>query len=96
MSGPAAALAILAKDVRLELRRVESLATMAVFAGLVVVIFAFVGDPTPADLARIGPGALWASILFAGALENMFRPRIEGFFRRRAEARAAGEPAPAA
>ena len=26
-------------------------------------------------------------ILFAGALENMFRPQIEGFFRRRAEAR---------
>jgi len=41
---------------------------MAVFAGLVVMIFAFVGDPTPAELARVGPGALWASILFAGAL----------------------------
>jgi heme exporter protein B len=68
VSGPAPALAILAKDLRLELRRVESLATMAVFAGLVILIFAFVGDPTPADLARIGPGALWASILFAGAL----------------------------
>lgn len=68
MSGLAPAAAILAKDVRLELRRVESLATMAVFAGLVVMIFAFVGDPTPADLARVGPGALWASILFAGAL----------------------------
>ncbi|MGH7544457.1 MAG: heme exporter protein CcmB [Gemmatimonadota bacterium] len=68
MSGLAPAVVIFAKDVRLELRRVESLATMAVFAGLVVVIFAFVGDPTPADLARIGPGALWASILFAGAL----------------------------
>ncbi|HET9581961.1 MAG TPA: heme exporter protein CcmB [Gemmatimonadota bacterium] len=68
MSTFAPALAILAKDVRLELRRVESLATMTVFAGLVILIFAFVGDPTPADLARVGPGALWASILFAGAL----------------------------
>ncbi|MGH2392575.1 MAG: heme exporter protein CcmB, partial [Candidatus Limnocylindria bacterium] len=28
----------------------------------------FVGDPTPADLARVGPGALWAAVLFAGAL----------------------------
>lgn len=68
MSGLRPAVVIFAKDVRLEFRRVESLATMAVFAGLVVLIFAFVGDPTPADLARTGPGALWASILFAGAL----------------------------
>ena len=68
MSGLGPAVVIFAKDVRLELRRVESLATMAVFAGLVVLIFAFVGDPTPAELARTGPGALWASILFAGAL----------------------------
>lgn len=68
MSGLAPSVVILAKDVRLELRRVESLVTMAVFACLVVLIFAFVGDPTPADLARIGPGAFWASLLFAGAL----------------------------
>lgn len=68
MTGLGPALTIVAKDVRLELRKVESLATMAVFAGLVVLIFAFVGDPTPADLARVGPGALWAAVLFAGAL----------------------------
>ncbi|MGH7570714.1 MAG: heme exporter protein CcmB [Gemmatimonadota bacterium] len=68
MTGIGPAFAIVAKDVRLELRRVESLATMVVFAGLVVLIFAFVGDPTPADLARVGPGALWAAVLFAGAL----------------------------
>ena len=41
---------------------------MAVFAGLVILIFAFVGDPGPAELARVGPGALWVSVLFAGAL----------------------------
>ncbi|NBB82181.1 MAG: ABC transporter permease, partial [Alphaproteobacteria bacterium] len=34
-------------------------------------------------------------ILFAGALENMFRPQIEGWFRRRAQARAAANPAAA-
>ncbi len=68
MTGVGPALTIVAKDIRLELRKVESLATMAVFAGLVVLIFAFVGDPTPADLARVGPGALWTAVLFAGAL----------------------------
>jgi heme exporter protein B len=63
-----AAGAILAKDLRLELRRVETVATMVVFAVLVAVIFVFAGDPTPADLRRLGPGALWVSLLFAGAL----------------------------
>lgn len=59
---------ILVKDLRLEVRRVESLGTMTVFGVLVVVIFVFAGDPGPADLARLGPGALWVSFLFAGAL----------------------------
>ena len=63
-----AAGAILAKDLRLELRRVETLATMVVFAVLVALIFVFAGDPTPADLRHLGPGALWVSLLFAGAL----------------------------
>jgi heme exporter protein B len=63
-----AAGAILGKDLRLELRRVETVATMVVFAVLVAVIFVFAGDPTPADLRRLGPGALWISLLFAGAL----------------------------
>jgi heme exporter protein B len=59
---------IVVKDLRLELRRVESLGTMAVFGVLVVVIFVFAGDPGAADLARLGPGALWVAFLFAGAL----------------------------
>ena len=63
-----AAVAILAKDLKLELRRVESVATMAVFAILVALVFVFAGDPTPADLRRLGPGALWVSLLFAGAI----------------------------
>ena len=63
-----AAAAILAKDLKLELRRVETVATMAVFAILVALVFVFAGDPTPADLRRLGPGALWVSLLFAGAI----------------------------
>ena len=60
--------AIILKDLRLELRRVESLGTMAVFGALVVLMFVFAGDPTPADLEHLGAGALWISLLFAGAL----------------------------
>lgn len=60
--------ALVTKDVRLEIRRVESLATMAVFAVLVVLLFVFAGDPTPADLQRLGAGALWVSLVFAGAI----------------------------
>ena len=63
-----AAAAILGKDLKLELRRVETVATMAVFAILVALVFVFAGDPTPADLRRLGPGALWVSLLFAGAI----------------------------
>jgi heme exporter protein B len=63
-----AAGAILAKDLRLELRRVETVGTMVVFAVLVATMFVFAGDPTPEDLRRLGPGALWVSLLFAGAI----------------------------
>ena len=63
-----AAGAILAKDLRLELRRVETVGTMVVFAVLVATMFVFAGDPTPQDLRRLGPGALWVSLLFAGAI----------------------------
>lgn len=59
---------ILAKDLRLEVRRVETVATMVVFAILVALVFVFAGDPTPDDLRRLGPGALWVSLLFAGAI----------------------------
>lgn len=60
--------AIVGKDLRLEVRRVEGLATVFVFALLVSIMFVFAGDPLPEDLRRLGPGALWVSILFAGAL----------------------------
>lgn len=60
--------AIVAKDLRLELRRVESLGTMVVFAVLIVLIFVFAGDPSAEDLEHLGPGAMWVSFLFAGAL----------------------------
>jgi heme exporter protein B len=60
--------AIVVKDLRLELRRVEGLATVGIFALLVAIVFVFAGDPSPEDLRRLGPGALWIAFLFAGAL----------------------------
>lgn len=63
-----AIVAIVRKDLRLQFRRVESLGTMIAFAVLIVVVFAFAGDPTPADFEHLGPGALWVSVLFAGAI----------------------------
>lgn len=66
--GIRAARAIVAKDLRVELRRVESVGTMTVFSVLVVLIFVFAGDPTAEDLERLGSGALWVSLLFAGAM----------------------------
>ena len=59
---------IVAKDLRLELRRIEGLATVAIFSILVSLMFVFAGDPTPTDLRRLGAGALWVALLFAGAL----------------------------
>jgi heme exporter protein B len=59
---------IVAKDLRLELRRIEGLATVAIFSVLVSLMFVFAGDPTPTDLRRLGAGALWVALLFAGAL----------------------------
>jgi heme exporter protein B len=60
--------ALLAKDLLLEWRRKEQLAAMGVFAFLSAVLFVFSVDPTPAELRRLGPGALWIAFLFAGTL----------------------------
>jgi heme exporter protein B len=60
--------AILAKEVRAELRTRELLATTAVFALMVVVMFSFSFDPTSEESRRFGPGLLWIAFLFAGTL----------------------------
>lgn len=59
---------ILRKDVLIELRTREVLVSMALFALLVVVVFAFAFslDKTRAQL--VGPGIIWVTILFAGTL----------------------------
>ncbi|HTV60469.1 MAG TPA: heme exporter protein CcmB [Verrucomicrobiae bacterium] len=68
MTTPRAALIILGKELRLELRTRELLNATIVFALIVVVLFSFAFDPTSAESRRYGPGLLWIAFLFAGSL----------------------------
>ena len=61
-------LAILAKDVLLELRTKDILVTTLVFGLLVIVVFSFALDPTPTMVATVAPGILWVSFTFGGVL----------------------------
>ncbi|MGC1998969.1 MAG: heme exporter protein CcmB, partial [Candidatus Acidiferrales bacterium] len=63
-----AAAIILGKELRLEFRTRELLTATVVFALVVVVLFSFAFDPTPAESRRYGPGLLWIAFLFAGSL----------------------------
>ena len=67
-SAPLRIRAVLAKDLLLEWRRKEQVVAMGAFAFLAAILFVFGVDPAPAELARLAPGALWISFLFAGTL----------------------------
>ncbi len=57
--------AILRKDLMIELRRRELVVSMLVFALLIVVTFNFAFDLRVQSVVSVGPGALWAAVLFA-------------------------------
>jgi heme exporter protein B len=59
---------LLGKDLRLELRRRESLLTMFFFGALLLFVFHFSFDLTPDRVAAMAPGLLWLSFLFTGTL----------------------------
>ena len=61
-------LAIVRKDLRIEWRTKESLASFAVLGVLLVVIFSVALDPAPADAPRLAPSVLWATFVFTGLL----------------------------
>ena len=63
-----AAIAIYAKDLRLEARTRESVVAVLVFALLAAFIFQFAFDPSPRVVATVGPGIVWVAYLFAGVL----------------------------
>jgi heme exporter protein B len=59
---------LLGKDLRLELRRRESLLTMFFFGALLLFVFHFSFDLPPDRVADLAPGLLWLSFLFTGTL----------------------------
>jgi heme exporter protein B len=62
------ALAILKKDLRIEWRTRESLASFVVLGVLLVVVFSVALDPPPQEAPRIAPSVLWATFVFTGLL----------------------------
>jgi heme exporter protein B len=63
-----AALAIVRKDIALELRGKEILIHLSVFSILVLTLFSFTAKPGSTALAETAPGILWIAFLFAGTL----------------------------
>lgn len=60
--------AIIFKDIAIEMRSKESLASMIMFAVLVLVVFNFAFESTGLDKALVAPGTLWVAISFAAIL----------------------------
>jgi heme exporter protein B len=63
-----AALAVLGKDVRIELATREIVTTAAFFAVLVAILASVAFVTGPQTTTRVAPGALWLSIVFAAVL----------------------------
>ncbi len=59
-------LAILRKDILLELRSKDIIVSMSVFAFIVVIVFNFTFDPTTQQIKLSAPGILWVALLFSG------------------------------
>jgi heme exporter protein B len=60
--------AIISKDIVIELRKKEAIASMMMFGFLVLVIFSFAFVPSSLERALIAPGILWVAFSFAGIL----------------------------
>jgi len=60
--------AIVWKDVAIELRTRERVASMGAFTILVGILFNFAIDPTVVDPAEIASGLIWMTIIFGGML----------------------------
>lgn len=62
------ALAVAAKDLRLELRTRATILSAAVFAALILVVFNFSRDPTAVPAIDLAPGVLWVTVAFASVV----------------------------
>ena len=60
--------ALVWKDLVLEARTKDVVLSVLVFSLLVIVIFHFAIDPTPAMVAIVAPGVLWVAFVFGGVL----------------------------
>jgi heme exporter protein B len=60
--------AIFVKDLRVEWRHRETLASMCIFGLLVVFLFNFAFEPAREETLRLLPGLLWIAFAFAGVL----------------------------
>ncbi|MFT6399911.1 MAG: heme exporter protein CcmB [Bradymonadia bacterium] len=60
--------AMIAKDLRIELRTREVLYTSLLFSVVLVTLFIFSGFGETADTRRAAPGVLWVSMTFVGTL----------------------------
>lgn len=72
--------ALVRKDVVVELRGKEVLASSIFFAMIVLVVFNFAFEPGARDLGTVGAGILWTAFLFAGLLgmNRLFLVEREG------------------
>lgn len=61
-------LALVWKDILLELRSKDVIISVLVFSLLVVVVFNFALDVTPQNVTDLAPGILWVAFAFAGTL----------------------------
>jgi len=62
------AAAMVAKDLRVELRSREIVYTMAFFAAMVVLLFSFAFKDSSAEMGVVIAGLIWVSVIFAGTL----------------------------
>lgn len=68
MSLVAASRAVLAKEVRIELRTRDLTHTVLFFVLMVAGLFSFAFEPTATESRRILPGLIWLAFFFAGTL----------------------------
>jgi len=68
MTNTSAALAVLRKDLRLEVRTGQSTIALFALSLLIMVVLVFALDPKPRERFDAGAGALWVALIFAGVL----------------------------
>lgn len=61
-------LLVLGKDLRIELRRVDGIASMVFLAAVVAFVLALALGPDRGTAAAVGPGVLWVATLLAGTV----------------------------